>query len=132
MIFFFLPSISSVIKEEGEEDEEEMEEEEEEGDEDDVDNEGEEENKAEPSQSNPDVKGSDETPAMAVVKQESGGRNKRVEEVGYSLLDGQDATEDEPEAASSSCSSDLSFGASSSGRDHKSVIDRLLERSSVH
>ncbi|EFX90286.1 hypothetical protein DAPPUDRAFT_309841 [Daphnia pulex] len=67
--------------------------------------------------SDPEVKGSVERPTD--VKPEATNRNKRAEEVGYSLLrDGQDVTEEEPEAAaSSSCSSDLSFGASSSDED---------------
>lgn len=116
----------SVIKEEGEdeEDEEEIEDEEEE---DDVEEDGEEGNKADLSQFNPVVKSSVEVPTVPDIKPETtAGRNKRAEEVGYSLLDGQDATEDEPEAASSSCSSDLSFGASSSGTNHKYIIDRLV------
>lgn len=90
---------------------------EDEEEEDDVDNDGEEENKT--NRSNPDVKGNVEPSTTGVdVKPETSNRSKRAEEVGYSLLDGQDATEDEPEAVSSSCSSDLSFGASSSGKDH--------------
>lgn len=102
----------SVIKEEGEEEETE-EDEEEEDDEDDVESEGEESNKGK--RIHPEMKGS----AKPDIKPEASTQNKRAEEVGYSLLDGQDATEDEPEAASSSCSSDLSFGASSSGMDYK-------------
>jgi hypothetical protein len=107
----------SVIKEEGEEEETEDDEDEEEAEEDDdVDNDGEEESKMK--RSDPEVKGFVERPTD--VKPEATNRNKRAEEVGYSLLrDGQDVTEEEPEAAaSSSCSSDLSFGASSSGMDH--------------
>ena len=99
----------SVIKEEGEDDEEEMEDEEE-------DDEGEEESKT--NRSNPDVKGNVQPSIDVAVKPESSNRSKRPLEVGYSLLEGQDVTEDEPEAASSSCSSDLSFGASSSGKNH--------------
>ncbi len=102
----------SVIKEEGETEDDEDEEAEED---DDVDNDEEEESKTK--RSDPEVKGSVERPTD--VKPEATNRNKRAEEVGYSLLrDGQDVTEEEPEAASSSCSSDLSFGASSSGMDH--------------
>lgn len=106
----------SVIKEEGEEEETEDDEDEEGEEDDDADNDGEEENKTK--RSNPEVKGAVERPTD--VKPEATNRNKRAEEVGYSLLkDGQDVTEEEPEAdASSSCSSDLSFGASSSGMDH--------------
>uniref|UniRef100_A0A0P4YFD7 Colorectal mutant cancer protein n=1 Tax=Daphnia magna TaxID=35525 RepID=A0A0P4YFD7_9CRUS len=99
----------NVIKEEGEE--EETEEDEEEDDEDDVESEGEESNKGK--RIHPEMKGS----AKPDIEPEASTQNKRAEEVGYSLLDGQDATEDEPEAASSSCSSDLSFGASSSDED---------------
>nr|CAH0099402.1 unnamed protein product [Daphnia galeata] len=105
----------NVIKEEGEEEETEDDEDEEGEEDDDADNDGEEENKTK--RSNPEVKGAVERPTD--VKPEATNRNKRAEEVGYSLLkDGQDVTEEEPEAdASSSCSSDLSFGASSSDED---------------
>lgn len=100
--FFFSPS---VIKEEGEEeDEEEMEDEEEDDDAENVDN-----NKDKPSS----LKETSEAPVVSDIQPEKS--NRKAEEVGYSLLDGQDVTEDEPEVASSSCSSDLSFGASSSG-----------------
>ena len=96
----------SVIKEEGEEEETEDDEDEEGEEDDDADNDGEEENKTK--RSNPEVKGAVERPTD--VKPEATNRNKRAEEVGYSLL--------KAAASSSSCSSDLSFGASSSGMDH--------------
>lgn len=63
----------------------------------------------------PDTSGRVDRQRAASVEQ--AGTRKRPTEVGYSLLDGQDATEnDAAPDASSSCSSDLSFGGSSSGK----------------